>query len=179
MAKTKRKTGKKVNEFSQQLENVFLAGLGVLANAQKMSSDTFETLVKDGKTFRASAEKKADKVIKEVRSDVRELSEETQERADGLFDRVRDRAKFGRLQKAFDKRVADAMDSMNVPSKNDIAKINRKLNAIQKTLKAQGKEALAKKGTTTRRATATSKRATAAKPASARQVADQARSKAA
>ena len=47
MADTKRKAKQKANEFSQQLENVYLAGLGAFANAQKMGTETFDALILD------------------------------------------------------------------------------------------------------------------------------------
>ena len=50
------------------------------------------------------------------------------------MDRVRGRSKLDKFQTAFDKRVADTMDRLNVPSKNDIDKINAKLNKILKAL---------------------------------------------
>ena len=159
---TTRKTKEKSTEFSQQLENVYLAGLGAFANAQKMGTETFDALVKDGKKFRKEASKRTERLIDEAQSNLREIGEEAQDRAEGLLDKVRDRSKFDKLQGAFDKRVADTMDRLSVPSKNDIDKINKKLNKILRTVEAQGKPA------TTRRKTASKKtvsKKTPAKPA--------------
>lgn len=164
MADTKRKSKERVSEFTAQLENVFLAGLGAMSNAQKMGSDTFETLVRDGKEFRKEASKKTDSLIEDVQSAIHDMSEDAQERAEGLLDRVRDSSKVSRVQSAFDKRVADTMDRLNVPSKNDVDKINRKLNKILRILEEQGKAAAAKKKTATRRKTS-------AKPAASKKTA--------
>ena len=166
MADTKRKTTEKTGELKQQLENVFLAGLGALANAQKMGTETFDALVKDGKKFRKEATKKTDKLIDEAESDLRELGDEVQEKAEGLLDKLRGRTNVGKLQSAFDKRVADTMDRLNVPSKNDIDKINKKLNKILRVIEAQGKP------TTTKRKTAPKK--TVSKKAPAKPAADKA-----
>jgi len=157
MTDTKRKSKQRVSEFTGQLENVFLAGLGAMSNAQKMGSDTFETLVKDGKEFRKEASKKTESLIAEVQSAIHEMSEDAQERAEGLLDRVRDRSKISKVQSAFDKRVADTMDRLNVPSKNDIDMINKKLNKILRVLEDQGKPAPAKKKTATSRKTSAKK----------------------
>jgi poly(hydroxyalkanoate) granule-associated protein len=162
MAETKGKTRQKTGEFTQQLENVFLAGLGAMANAQKMGTETFDALVKDGEKFRAQTSKKTDSLIDEVQGNIREMSAGAQERAEGLLDRVRDKAQFGKLQGAFDKRVADAMDRLNVPSKNDIDKINKKLNKILRAIEAMEKPAPAKKTAAKRK---TAKKAAVAKPA--------------
>ena len=163
MAKKESKAKQRVNEFTEQLDNVFLAGLGAFANAQKMGSETFESLVKDGEKFRKEASKKTEKLIDDVQGSVREMRDDAEERAEGLLDRVRDRSKLNKLQSAFDKRVADAMDRMNVPSKNDIDKINRKLNKILKSVEVQAKKPAAKKKTATKKTT--TKKTAATKPA--------------
>lgn len=164
MAKKESKAKQRVSEFTEQLDNVFLAGLGAFANAQKMGSETFESLVKDGEKFRKDASKKTEKLIDDVQDSVREMRDDAEEKAEGLLDRVRDRSKLNKLQSAFDKRVADAMDRMNVPSKNDIDKINRKLNKILRTIESNAKKPAAKKKTASKKTTTT--KTAARKPAS-------------
>jgi len=162
MAKKESKAKQKVNEFTEQLDNVFLAGLGAFANAQKMGTETFESLVKDGEKFRREASKKTEKLIDDVQDSVREMRDDAESRAEGLLDRVRDRSKLTKLQSAFDKRVADAMDRMNVPSKNDIDKINKKLDKILRGIEPKAKKPAAKKAPATKAAV---KKAAAVKPA--------------
>ena len=65
MAKKESKAKQRVSEFAEQLDSVFLAGLGAFANAQKMGTETFESLVKDGEKFRKEASKKTEKLIDE------------------------------------------------------------------------------------------------------------------
>ena len=167
MAKKESKAKQTVSEITEQLDNVFLAGLGAFANAQKMGTETFESLVKDGEKFRKDASKKTEKLIDDVQDSVREMRDDAEEKAEGLLDRVRDRSKLNKLQSAFDKRVADAMDRMNVPSKNDIDKINRKLDKILRSMESKSKKPAAKKAPAKKAATkkATTKKAPAAKPA--------------
>ena len=178
MADTKRKAKQRASEFTQQLENVFLAGLGAMSNDQKMGSETFDALVKDGKKFRKEASKKTEDLIDDVQSAMRDMGDDAQERAEGLLDRVRDGSRFTKLQSAFDKRVADTMDRLNVPSKNDIDKINKKLNKILRAIEGDSKATPAKKKTATRRKTA-AKKTTAAKAAPAKPAAEKSESKAA
>ena len=162
MAKKESKAKQKVNEFTEQLDNVFLAGLGAFANAQKMGTETFESLVKDGEKFRREASKKTEKLIDDVQDSVREMRDDAESKAEGLLDRVRDRSKLTKLQSAFDKRVADAMDRMNVPSKNDIDKINKKLDKILRGIEPKAKKPAAKKAPAKKAAV---KKAPAVKPA--------------
>jgi poly(hydroxyalkanoate) granule-associated protein len=168
MADTKRKAKQIGNEFSQQLESVYLAGLGAFANAQKMGTETFDALVKDGEKFRKQASKRTERLIDEAQSNLREIGEDAQDRAEGLLDRVRESSRFDKLQDAFDRRVADTMDRLNVPSKNDIDKINKKLNKILRSIEAQGKPAATKRKTASRK---TASKKTAPKKAASRKTA--------
>lgn len=160
MAKKESKAKQKVSEFTEQLDSVFLAGLGAFANAQKMGTETFEMLVKDGEKFRKEASKKTEKLIDDVQEAVHEMREDAESRAEGLLDRV---PKLTKLQSAFDKRVADAMDRLYVPSKNDIDKINKKLDKILKAIEPpKAKKPAARKAPAKK---AVAKKAPAAKPA--------------
>ncbi|MGB5335373.1 MAG: phasin family protein [Woeseiaceae bacterium] len=151
MAGKKGTTKRKVSDknVAEQLEHAFLAGLGALSNAQKAGEKTFDSLVKQGEQFRKKTTKRTESLIDNVQDAIRDMSEDAQSKATGLLDQVRDKSNLSKLQSAFDTRVADAMDRLNVPSKNDIDKINRKLNkilkAIDKKPKAAPKKAVAKK----------------------------------
>ena len=147
--------GKKKDKFGEvagQLEQAFMAGLGALSDAQKKGAERFESLVVEGEKFRKKATSKTESLIDDVQDSIREMTEGAQSRATGLLDQVRDRSKLDKLQSAFDTRVADAMDRLHVPSKNDIDAINKKLNKIIRLLDEQGKPA-AKKKATRKRAT--------------------------
>jgi len=168
MTDKKRKSKQKVNEIAEQLDHVFLAGLGAFSNAQKMGTETFETLVKDGEKYRKATSKKTESLIEDVQGTIREMSDDAQSKAEGLLDRVRDRSKLDKLQSVFDKRVADAMDRMNVPSKNDIAKINKKLNKILKAVQSKEKKAPARKRTTKKSTPAATKKTPAKKAPAAK-----------
>ena len=136
-----------VGEVAEQLEHAFMAGLGALSDAQKKGAEHFESLIKEGEKFRKKATSKTESLIDEVQDAIRDMTDGAQSRATGLLDQVRDRSNLDKLQSAFDTRVADAMDRLNVPSKNDIDSINKKLNKIIRLLNEQGKPAAKKKTT--------------------------------
>ena len=142
--------GKKSGNFgevAEQLEQAFMAGLGALSGAQKKGAERFDALVEEGEKFRKKATSKTESLIDDVQESIREMTDDAQSRATGLLDQVRDRSKLDKLQSAFDTRVADAMDRLNVPSKNDIDAINKKLNKIIRLLDEKGKPAAKKKAT--------------------------------
>ena len=164
----KKKTAKdkapesRVGEFADQLEHAFLAGLGALSDAQKQGAKRFDSLVKEGEKFRKKATSRTESLIDDVQDAIRDMAGDAQSRAEGLLDQVRDKSQLSKLQSAFDTRVADAMDRLHVPSKNDIDAINKKLNKIIRLLDEQGKPAAKKKATRKR---ATKKPATRKKAA--------------
>ena len=150
---------KKVAEIAEQLEHAFLAGLGALSNAQKAGAKTFDSLVKQGEDFRKKTTKKTESLIDDVQEAIRDMSDDAQSKATGLLDQVRDKSQLKKLYGVFDKRVADAMDRMNVPSKNDIDAINRKLNKIIKLLDDKPKASKPRAAPKPRAAKSTSKKA--------------------
>jgi poly(hydroxyalkanoate) granule-associated protein len=141
MAKKKVKTKQKVSEkkVTEQFEDAFLAGLGALSNAQKAGAKTFDSLVKQGEAFRKKTTKRTESLIDDVQAAIREMNEDAQSKATGLLDQVRDRSNLKKLNRAFDSRVAGAMDRLHVPSKNDVDAINKKLNKILKLLETKPK----------------------------------------
>ena len=140
----------RLNDIADQLESAFMAGLGALSGAQKKGAKTFDTLIKEGEKFRKKATSRTESLIDDVQGTIREMATGAQSTATGLLDQVRDKSGLDKLHSAFDTRVADAMDRLNVPSKNDIDAINRKLNKIIRLLDEQGKPAAKK--TTRKRA---------------------------
>ena len=152
----------RAGEIAEQLEHAFLAGLGALSDARKEGARKFDTLVKEGEKFRKKTTSKTETLIDDVQGAIRDMADDAQSKATGLLDQVRGKSSLDKLHSAFDSRVADAMDRLNVPSKNDIDAINKKLNKILRLLDDQGKPAAKKK--TTRKST-TSKKAAKKKTA--------------
>ena len=155
----------RVGEITGQLEHAFMAGLGALSDAQKKGAKTFDALVKEGEKFRKKTTSKTENLIDDVQDAFRDMADDAQSKATGLLDQVRDKSRLDKLQGAFDARVADTMDRLNVPSKNDIDALNRKLNQIIRLLKDQDKPAAKPKATRkkTTKKTATRKKAASTK----------------
>ena len=152
-AKNQKDSESRVDEISEQLEHAFMAGLGALSDAQKKGAKTFDSLVKEGEKFRKKTTSKTESLIDDVQDAIRDMADDAQSKATGLLDQVRGKSNLDKLQSAFDTRVADAMDRLNVPSKNDIDAINKKLNKIIRLLNEDGKPAAKKKTATRKRTT--------------------------
>jgi len=161
-AKNQKDSENRVNEIGEQLEHAFMAGLGALSDAQKKGAKTFDSLVKEGEKFREKTTSKTETLIDDVQDAIRDMTDDAQSKATGLLDQVRGKSQLDKLQSAFDTRVADAMDRINVPSKNDIDAINKKLNKIIRLLNEEGKPAKKK---------APARKRTAKKPAAKKKAA--------
>jgi len=162
--KAKQKDSEKmVDEIREQLEDAFLAGLGAFANAQQAGEKRFDKLVKEGEKFRKKTTKKTEALIDDVQDAIREMTDEAQSKANGLLDQVRGKSRLDKLNEVFDKRVAGAMDRLQMSTKKDIDAINRKLDRIVKLLEA--KQPAAVKKTTPKPTTASRKKAPVKKTA--------------
>ena len=109
----------KVRESANQ---IWLAGLGAFAKAQQEGVKMFETLVAEGERFQERTKTAADERIAEMRT-----------KATGTWDK---------LEQVFEERVARALHSLSVPSREDVDVLSRRvaeLTEIAKRLSAKGK----------------------------------------
>ena len=164
MVKQKRKSkqndsGKGSADISGQLEHVFLAGLGALSNTRKAGQKTFESLVKQGESFRKDATDKTETLIDDVQDAIRGMAGDAQSKATGLIDQMRETPQMDKLQSVFDARIDKALGRLGVASKQDLDKLDAKLDRVLKTVAAKksAKKAVAKKSakkTVTKKASA-------------------------
>lgn len=121
-------------EIAEQLENVFLAGLGALANTQKAGGKAFDKLMKQGESFRKDASGKTESLIDDVQDAIRGMAEEAQSKATGLLDQMRETPQMSKLQSVFDSRVDSALGRLGVASKHELDKLNAKLDRLLKSV---------------------------------------------
>lgn len=158
-----RDSEKMIDDIREQLEDTFLAGLGAFANAQEAGEKRFEKLVKEGEKFRKSTTKKTESLIDDVQDVIRKMTDDAQSKASDLLDQVRGGPRLDHLSDVFDKRIADAVDRLQMATKKDIDAINRKLNKIEKLLEekqpAAVKKAAPKRTTVSKQQTSVKKTA--------------------
>jgi poly(hydroxyalkanoate) granule-associated protein len=163
-------------EIAGQLEHVFLAGLGALANTQKVGGKAFETLVKQGESFRKDATDKTETLIDDVQEAIRGMTDDAQVKATGLIEQMRGTPQMDKLQGVFDSRIDSALDRLGVASKHDVDKLNAKLDRVLKSVGAVKKPAKkaakkpAKKATTKKVAAKKATKKVAKKKASKKRV---------
>lgn len=102
-----------VKESAQQ---IWLAGLGAFAKAQEEGGKVFDALVKEGESIQAKTRKVTDEKIADVAG-----------KATGTWDR---------LEQVFEDRVARALGSLGVPSKQDIDRLSRRVVELSAAVQA-------------------------------------------
>lgn len=105
----------KIRESANQ---IWLAGLGAFATAQAEGVKVFETLVAEGEKLQARTKETADERIAEVK-----------EKATGAWDK---------LEKVFEERVARALHTLNVPSRQDIDTLTQRVAELTEIAKKLG-----------------------------------------
>jgi poly(hydroxyalkanoate) granule-associated protein len=100
---------------------IWLAGLGAFAKAEREGSKLFETLVKRGEEVEAQARQKVEDAVEDLK---------------GRFEKVKDKAtkNWNKLEKVFQERVARALHRLGVPSREDIQELTRQVNALQESI---------------------------------------------
>jgi poly(hydroxyalkanoate) granule-associated protein len=100
---------------------VVLAGLGVVTLAQEELTQLFKNLVERGTTTEQKTRKMVSKQVQTRQKEVRKATK--------------------RVESKVEKRFEDVLHRMNIPSKNDIEKLSRKVTTLNKKVNELSKVA--------------------------------------
>jgi poly(hydroxyalkanoate) granule-associated protein len=99
----------------ESANQIWLAGLGAFAKAQKEGVKMFETLVEEGEKVQEKTKTAADERLAEMRA-----------KATGTWDK---------LEQVFEDRVARALHSLSVPSRQDIDALTQRVAELTEIAK--------------------------------------------
>jgi poly(hydroxyalkanoate) granule-associated protein len=116
---------------------IWLAGLGAMAQAQAQGSKAIETLVSDGLAFQRKSQE-------EARQRFEEATERFTNMAQGLGQQTVGR--IDKLEHVFEERVARALHRLGMPTLQDIADLQTRVADLEARLAASAKPAAAAKG---------------------------------
>ena len=125
-----------VKDSAQQ---IWLAGLGAFSKAQEEGGKVFEALVKEGVTLQRKTQSVAEEKIGEVTSKMSGMAGDVTAKAGQHWDK---------LESIFEERTARALGKLGVPSANDVAALNQRIDELSAQL------AKATKGSTASKAAA-------------------------
>jgi poly(hydroxyalkanoate) granule-associated protein len=118
-----------IKESAQQ---IWLAGMGAFAKAQAEGTQAFDKLIKDGMSLQKKTQGLAEDKISEVTGKMTAMAGEVTAKAGQHWDK---------LESIFEQRTAKAMTRLGVPTANDMAALNARLDKLEAAL---GKRAAAK-----------------------------------
>lgn len=128
--------GKKSTEQAQRVargmlesaQQIWLAGLGAFSRAQAEGGKLFETLVEEG----AQVQEKTSTYTKAQFEQARRTAEPWLDEA-----KRRTGDAFGKIEQAFDERLARALRRMQMPSHDDIERLSARIDELASELRAR------------------------------------------
>lgn len=139
----KKKTSK--SDLSESVHKIWLAGLGALATAEEEGSKLFTALVSKGKQYESSVKKPVDRATAQVKGTVKDV-------------RGRAGKTVKKIERAFDEQVDAALHRVGVPTRKEIAQLNRKVQRLTDAIEGKPRKS-AKKKTAIRKKKTTAKTA--------------------
>ena len=103
--------------MKDSVQHIWLAGLGAFAKAQEEGSKVFENLVKEGSHLQQTTQ--------QAQAKMTEAAEKVGQMASGQMDK---------LETIFEERVAKALKSMGLPSAEDVAALQARVEQLEKQL---------------------------------------------
>lgn len=126
-------TGSAGSAHSAASKDIWLAGLGAMAQAQaqarEQGSKAFEALVAEGLAFQKKSQAAAQEKIQEAAAHFNQL---TQNLGAGLVQPVG--AKVDRLEHLFEDRVARALKSLGLPTAQEVAELQDRVAVLEAAL---------------------------------------------
>jgi poly(hydroxyalkanoate) granule-associated protein len=142
------------------VHQIWLAGLGALARAQKQGPKAFESIIHDGASFmersRGEAEKQVRDAISAVQSAVEVGMQTGRDQATETWDN---------LEKIFQARVQRVLHQVGVPSASDVATLTKRVAALNASVEALARSRGAASARRAPRGQRAVRRATRARPA--------------
>jgi poly(hydroxyalkanoate) granule-associated protein len=101
---------------------IWLAGLGAMAQAQAQGNKAFETLVSDGLAFQRKSQEEAQQRFEEATERFASMAQGLGQQATGRIDK---------LEHVFEERVARALHRLGMPTLQDIADLQARVADLE------------------------------------------------
>lgn len=117
--------GQLADAVRNSAHQIWQAGLGALVKAQREGGDAFAKLVKDGAEVQHRTQQMAGEKFSGVALSVARLADSLGKQAAGSWEK---------LGGAFEDRVSRSLQSMGIPSQNDIHALTRQIEELNKSV---------------------------------------------
>ncbi|MGG7671110.1 phasin family protein [Pseudomonas sp. WC2] len=113
-----------LSDVKSYARKIWLAGLGAYTKVGQEGSDYFQELIQAGQTV----EKKGKKAVTEKLEAANAEIDEAKDEVSSFKGRVE--VQLDKVEKAFDTRVASALNRIGIPSKHDVETLSAKLDEL-------------------------------------------------
>ncbi|MGP6417448.1 phasin family protein [Pseudomonas putida] len=113
-----------LSDVKSYARKIWLAGLGAYTKVGQEGSEYFQELIKAGQTV----EKKGKRVVTEKLEAANAEIDEAKDEVSSFKGRVE--VQLDKVEKAFDSRVASALNRIGIPSKHDVETLSAKLDEL-------------------------------------------------
>src|ERR1700761_1245831 len=117
------------DRIKDSAQQIWLAGLGAFAKMQQEGSKAFEALVKDGVGVQKRTQQAAEETLAQAQARMAGFASEFGTKAAGGW---------GKLENIFEDRVARALEKLGMPSAQDMAALQARVEALEEELGRRG-----------------------------------------
>lgn len=114
-----------LTDVKHAARQIWLAGLGAYSKAGQEGADYLKDLIKSGESVEKQGKKLVTEQVEAANDTVKTSVSSVKEKVEVQLDKV---------EKAFDARVASALNRLGIPSKKDVAALSAKLDALSALL---------------------------------------------
>ncbi len=111
---------------------IYLAGLGAYAKAGAEGVEYFKELVKAGEGVESKGKKLVDEQVEAANSQIESVKQSVNSNVTSVKGKVE--VQLDKIEKAFDTRVASALNRIGIPSKQDVEALSAKLDELSALL---------------------------------------------
>lgn len=111
---------------------IYLAGLGAYAKAGAEGIEYFKELVKAGEGAETKGKRLVDEQVEAANSQIESVKKTVNSNVTSVKDKVE--VQLDKIEKAFDTRVAAALNRIGIPSKQDVEALSAKLDELSALL---------------------------------------------
>ena len=113
-----------VRDVKSYARRIWLAGLGAYTKVGQEGSEYFQELIKAGQTVESKGKKVVAEKLEAANSEIDEAKSEV-----NTF-KGKVEVQLDKVEKAFDSRVASALNRIGIPSKHDVETLSAKLDEL-------------------------------------------------
>lgn len=114
-----------LTDVKHAARQIWLAGLGAYSKAGQEGADYLKDLIKSGESVEKQGKKLVTEQVEAANDTVKTSVSSVKEKVEVQLDKV---------EKAFDARVASALNRLGIPSKKDVAALSTKLDELSAVL---------------------------------------------